>query len=80
MKIRVNPVLTLVASLAMLAAGCSTQTAQGSSTKAVRDRTTTGEGSTTTTSLSGPSSTLPTPLLRRLRRPDSHCWSNPKPG
>ena len=61
MKIRVNPVLTVVASLAMLAAGCSTQTAQGSSTKAVRDRTTTGQGSTTTTSLSGPSSTVPTP-------------------
>jgi cardiolipin synthase A/B len=61
MKIRVNPVLTVVASLAMLATGCSTQTASGSSTKAVRASTTTGQSSTTTTSPSGPSSQIPTP-------------------
>jgi cardiolipin synthase A/B len=59
MKIRVYPVLAVVAGLAMFAAGCSTQTAQGSSTKAVRDSTTTGQGNGTTTSVSGPSSKVP---------------------
>ena len=61
MKIRVNPVLTVVASLAMLAAGCSTQTAHGSSTRAVRETTTTGQSSTTTIVPGGPSTTVPTP-------------------
>ena len=61
MKIRVDPLLTVVASLAMLAAGCSTQTAHGSSTRAVRETTTTGQSSTTTIVPGGPSTTVPTP-------------------
>jgi cardiolipin synthase A/B len=60
MRIRGNPVLTVVASLAMLAAGCSTQTAHGSSTRAVRETTTTGQSSTTSSAPGGPSTTAPT--------------------
>jgi cardiolipin synthase len=60
-KVWVNSVLTVLASLAVVAAGCTTPTAQGGSSKAVRDRTTTTGHGNTSTSLRGPSSPASVP-------------------
>jgi cardiolipin synthase A/B len=58
-KTRVKGVLTVLASLALVAAGCSAQTAQEGGTKAVRHSTTTTGHGHTSTSLSGPSGQAP---------------------
>jgi cardiolipin synthase A/B len=58
-KSRVSPLLTVLASLAVCAAGCSTPAASKSGTKPVRASTTTGHGTSTATSVSATTTTAP---------------------
>ena len=58
-KFRTNYALTVLIALALLAAGCSTSPARKGISKSVGASTTIRRGTTTTTSVSGPTSTTP---------------------